>query len=212
VPATPGVSDLCGLSNATWIVPDNTSTVTWAVVDGHLVATTTSGNVFVGGGTTHDYGLAVDSNTPCPPTEVPVPATPVPVTFSDICAIVNDTYTIPMTVGVDYVVNGSIVAAGTYPATGTVAVTAVAQAGYTLTGTTSWNHTFTNVPCGGQGGQVLGETTTVTAIFTPGGSGAGQVLANTGSSTVISTLVALFLLIAALIVYAFNPKQSIYES
>ena len=208
VPAMPNTYDPCGLANATWIVPANTSTVTWAVVNGHLVATTTSGNVFVGGGTTHDYGLAVDSNTLCPPTEVPVPATPGDVTFSDICGMENDKYTIPSTAHVKYYVNGNIIpaVAGSYSATGTVSVVAIADQGYVLNGTHSWSHEFTDVPCG----QVLGETTT--AIFTPGGSGAGQVLANTGSSTVISTLVALFLLIAALVVYAFNPKQSIYES
>jgi hypothetical protein len=73
--------------------------------------------------------------------------TPAAVTFNDLCGTVNDTYTIPTSTGVNYQISGSTITAGTYPGTGTVTVNAVAQAGYSLTGTTQWLHTFTNIAC-----------------------------------------------------------------
>lgn len=73
--------------------------------------------------------------------------TPAAVTFYDVCGTVNDTFTIPTTTGVAYEIGGVTQAANTYPGTGTVAVTATAAAGYTLDGTTSWQHTFTDEAC-----------------------------------------------------------------
>ncbi len=75
-------------------------------------------------------------------------ATPTPPVFADdVCsgsAPAGASYLIPATTGVDYLVNGVKTAAGTYPATdgSTVAVTTQAQAGFALTGTTSFTHTF----------------------------------------------------------------------
>jgi hypothetical protein len=148
VPEMPGMTDPCGSENASWVKPANSATVTWSVVNGHLIATTTAGNVFVGGSTTHDYGLAIDSNEACP-CGCQYTVTPGDVTFADACGTSNDTYTIPTTAHVKYYVNGSIVptTAGTYPATGTVSVVAVADQGYVLSGTASWSHEFTNKPC-----------------------------------------------------------------
>lgn len=73
--------------------------------------------------------------------------TPADVTFTDECGTANDTYTIPSTTGVLYQIAAVTVPAGTYPGAGTVTVTAVADAGFTLVGTTSWQHTFTDVAC-----------------------------------------------------------------
>jgi serine protease len=58
------------------------------------------------------------------------------------------TYTIPSTVGVDYVANGAPALAGIYNAAdgATVTVTAQAQAGFVLTGTTTFAHTFSATP------------------------------------------------------------------
>jgi|GEM_PF-994088 len=78
---------------------------------------------------------------------LPTQATPAPVTFHDACGYADDTYTIPTTTGVNYQVNGITKAAGTYHGSGTVTVTAVAQNGYTLSGTTTWSHTFTDEDC-----------------------------------------------------------------
>jgi hypothetical protein len=88
-------------------------------------------------------GQAIYFNGCAPVTQ----ATPAVVTFNDVCGTASDTYTIPSKTGVDYKVSGNVKTAGTYAGNGTVTVTAVAQAGYVLTGTTSWAHTFTNVAC-----------------------------------------------------------------
>jgi serine protease len=130
------------------------------------------------------------------------PVTPAAVTFNDVCATAKDTYTIPSTAGVVYKVGGNVVAAGTYSGTGTVTVMAEATSGHVLTGTATWTYDFTNVACpgGSGGGFVLGDS------FTPTPAAQPQVLANTGSSSVASTLVAVFVMITALAVYAFNPK------
>ncbi len=59
-----GVNDPCGPANATWILPANTPTFTWEIVDGHLIVTIIAEDVFFRGHkSTHDYGLAVDSGT-----------------------------------------------------------------------------------------------------------------------------------------------------
>ena len=76
-----------------------------------------------------------------------VPVTPVAVTFADSCGTASDAYTIPSTLGVYYQVNGVTVAAGSHVGTGTVVITAHAQAGYTLTGVTTWSHAFDVTPC-----------------------------------------------------------------
>ena len=57
----------------------------------------------------------------------------------------DDTYTVPTTEGVTYQVGGADVVAGTYPGTGTVLVTAVAQPGYVLTGPATFSLEFTDI-------------------------------------------------------------------
>ncbi|TAH33835.1 hypothetical protein EYC58_00120 [Candidatus Saccharibacteria bacterium] len=81
----------------------------------------------------------------CAPVATPV--TPAEATFSDTCGTVNDTYTIPATLGAVYKIDGTTQTAGSYPATGTVTVEAMAADGYKLEGTTNWSHTFTNEAC-----------------------------------------------------------------
>ena len=80
---------------------------------------------------------------------VPPPA-PTPVTATAPTADdTADTYTIPTTEGVQYLVDGAVVAAGTVSVgdvDATVAVTAEALEGYVLEGTASWTLTFTKVP------------------------------------------------------------------
>ncbi|MEO6513531.1 MAG: hypothetical protein ABIR37_02465 [Candidatus Saccharimonadales bacterium] len=72
-------------------------------------------------------------------------------TFKEVCGYTHDTYTIPSKSHVKYYVNDSpiVTPAGTYHVTAgeTVNIEAVADNGYTLTGTHSWSHEFTNVPC-----------------------------------------------------------------
>lgn len=74
-------------------------------------------------------------------TDVPC-APPAPISVTPATPTLNgNTLTVPSTSGVDYLLNGKVVAPGTYPVTGTVTVTVVAKTGYTLTGTSSWSFT-----------------------------------------------------------------------
>ncbi|MEX5297035.1 hypothetical protein QYM41_17305, partial [Kocuria sp. CPCC 205268] len=69
---------------------------------------------------------------------------PLPATFTDKVGTAEDTYTIPTTTGVDYLVDGIVKPAGTYPGTGTVWITTRAQPGYEIPYTliSSWTKTF----------------------------------------------------------------------
>src|SRR5690625_7846144 len=58
--------------------------------------------------------------------------TPQAVTFADEPGTEEDTYTVPRTVGVEYLVDGQVVTAGTHEAEGTVTVTARAATGFEL--------------------------------------------------------------------------------
>jgi hypothetical protein len=90
----------------------------------------------------------------------PIPVTPGAVTFADKDGTKDDVYVVPATAGVEYLVGGKVVAAGTYPGTGTVTVTARAKTDYVLAAgaVASWTATFkstmpvlfTDVPAGAQ--------------------------------------------------------------
>lgn len=71
VPVAPTVDDQCGPSNARWVKPEDSDAVRWELgVDGRLVAYTREGFKFRNGDgvdkTSHDYGVAHDSNEVCP--------------------------------------------------------------------------------------------------------------------------------------------------
>ena len=73
---------------------------------------------------------------------------PAPPTKIDVCGTENDTYTIPVTAGVRYMINGNVVSAGTYAGNGTVTILAVAIAHkVVLSGPATWTFTFSNEPC-----------------------------------------------------------------
>jgi hypothetical protein len=81
---------------------------------------------------------------------------PLAPTFTDDVCVggspAGSSYSVPSKTGVSYQVNGIAAAAGTYPGTdgSTITVTAAAQPGYALSGTTSWTHIFTVTPdCAG---------------------------------------------------------------
>lgn len=69
---------------------------------------------------------------------------PAPVQFTDRIGTPNDTYTVPASEGVEYVMAGTVVAAGTYPGAGNIGLVAQATAGYALIEgqITWWSHTF----------------------------------------------------------------------
>ncbi|MGK3649730.1 S-layer homology domain-containing protein [Pseudarthrobacter enclensis] len=73
----------------------------------------------------------------------PYPVTPAAVTFADEDGTAKDTFTVPVTEGVEYLVGDKVTAAGTYPGSGTVTVTARALTDYVLAEeATSWSWTF----------------------------------------------------------------------
>ncbi|MDV8146972.1 S8 family serine peptidase [Arthrobacter sp. B10-11] len=71
-------------------------------------------------------------------------AVPAAVQFTDNLGTPNDTYTVPSATGVEYLVAGKVVAAGTYTGAGFVRVDARALAGFTLVAgnAATWSHTF----------------------------------------------------------------------
>jgi hypothetical protein len=87
---------------------------------------------------------------------------PSAVTFSDQDGTANDAYTVPATTGIEYVKNGIVIAAGTYPAKTTVTVTARAAAGYVMDGGAQsyWTATFS--------GFLLGTAPRITGTVTVG--------------------------------------------
>jgi hypothetical protein len=74
--------------------------------------------------------------------------TPASITFTDEDGTAHDTYTVPATTGVQYLVGGKVVAAGTYPGAATVSVTAEAQTDYVLApgAISEWSATFKTTP------------------------------------------------------------------
>ncbi|MET1154243.1 excalibur calcium-binding domain-containing protein [Arthrobacter sp.] len=75
-----------------------------------------------------------------------LPVVPAAVLFVDAVVTSGDTYSIPASAGIDYLISGKVVHAGTYKGTGTVTVTAKAQTAYVLapSATASWTRTFTD--------------------------------------------------------------------
>jgi ribosomal protein L34 len=74
----------------------------------------------------------------------PHEVSPAPVTFQDNDGAAVDTYSIPGVHGVDYLIDGKVVPAGTYRGSGTVTVTAAAQRDYFLAAGSiqQWSTTF----------------------------------------------------------------------
>ncbi len=84
IPATPQVVDPCGDNNAYWIVPSDTSTVHWSIVNGELIATAI-GVLFTNGQSTINFGAPADSGK-C---RVVLPTPPAPI---DPCGAGNATW------------------------------------------------------------------------------------------------------------------------
>lgn len=80
--------DPCGINNAYWTKPRDTSTVKWSIVNGRLIATAT-GVLFTDGRSTIDFGLAADSGTRC---NISLPHTP---STNDPCGLDNATWNMP---------------------------------------------------------------------------------------------------------------------
>lgn len=130
-------------------------------------------------------------NNECTPTTPP--SVTALVTFTAPTCKALGTYTIPTTEGVDYSINGAVVAAGDYTASNgsTVTVVATAQQGFVLKGTTEWTYTFTAPTCD-ENGQVLGSSTTTkppTALpVTSGDPTVANVIVTSGLVSLVTLL------------------------
>jgi serine protease len=93
-------------------------------------------------------GYLPASRTSQPTAGVAVETAPTAVIFTDKSGTKDDTYTIPNTTGVDYVIAGSAVSAGTYAGAGTIVVYPLAHDGFFLASSTPafWGTTFASSP------------------------------------------------------------------
>jgi len=143
IPAQPGSKDPCGLENVKWkTTPANSNMVTWALVNGNLVATTTANYEFSDGTTSKTFTLPADSQELCPATaKAPY--------FKDLCGTGWDWYYVPHKSGVVYSVGDTTVTAGWHKVEGapSLTVTAAAEPDYVLTGATSWSFEYTSEKC-----------------------------------------------------------------
>lgn len=150
-PAPVTFSDVDGTQGDTYTVP-SVAGVDYLIGD-LVVGPGTypgTGTIAVTARARQDYVLAADAPASWSATfkAAPYAATPAAVTFNDVDGTQDDTFSIPSAAGVDYMVGGVVLAAGTYPAAGTVAVTARAQADYVLAvgAPASWSATFKATP------------------------------------------------------------------
>lgn len=135
----------------TQVIPGNRTKANWA----YAFTTWTDG--YAKGSDGGDISL----NGKCKPKDVPVQAQ-APTSQDETCKA-GGTITIPAVEGVQYKIDGTNKAAGTYAASaGSHTVTAVAKPGYTLTGTTSWDLTI------GAKGDCTTHVTPVKPTLTPG--------------------------------------------
>ncbi|WP_179019517.1 S-layer homology domain-containing protein [Paenarthrobacter nitroguajacolicus] len=150
-PAAVTFTDVDGTKDDTYTIPA-TAGVEY-LVEGNVVPAGTypgSGTVTVTAKALTDYVLAEGATSEWAHEfkATPFVATPAPVVFTDVDGTKDDTYTVPATAGVEYLVGGNIVAAGTYPGSGTVIVTAKALTDYVLAegATSEWAHEFKATP------------------------------------------------------------------
>ncbi|MEX5257851.1 InlB B-repeat-containing protein [Kocuria arenosa] len=146
-PAAVSFTDEDGTAKDTYTIPA-TEGVDY-LVNGQVKAAGTypgAGTVEVTARAKTDYVLEVGVATSWKTTfkTTPHQVAPAAVSFTDEDGTAKDTYTIPATEGVDYLVNGQVKAAGTYPGAGTVEVTARAKTDYVLAegAASSWSQTF----------------------------------------------------------------------
>ncbi len=130
-PATPSQTDPCGLANAYWTLPRDNDQVTWAVLEGELVATTTADYEFADGSTSINYGAPTESGNLCATVVTPV--------GSDFCGDKYDMISYAGAIGVSYSEEWN-------DAHTSVTITATADEGYEIAPetVTSWILEFPN--------------------------------------------------------------------
>jgi hypothetical protein len=156
-PAPVVMTDRDGTANDTYTIPETVGidylvggAGSQRVVSAGTYSYSTDGDFFAGARAKPDYVLAPGAvatwwmrfkNTP-------FLVAPAAVTFTDKDGTNEDTYTVPATAGIDYLVGGRVVAAGKYPAMGKVTATARPKTDYALAAgaPASWSTTFKATP------------------------------------------------------------------
>ena len=165
-PTAPTFTDLCGTDNDTYTIPTKTGIAYY--VNGS--ATAANAGVYPGSGTVTIvakalWGQVLTGTTQWSYTFLATPACTISVTpqtpsTTPVCGANNDLFIIPTQTGVTY--------SGAVWANNSATVTATAQSGYTLTGTTSWTFTDANDTCPMPVTPVAPTVTPITACVTYG--------------------------------------------
>ena len=150
-PAPVVFTDNDGTANDTYLIPATTGID--YLIGGKVVAEgkyPAIGSVYSYARAKPDYILAPGALASWSTTfkATPYLVAPAAVTFTDKDGTNEDTYTVPATTGIDYLVGGKVVAAGKYPAIGKVTATARAKTDYVLApgALASWSTTFKATP------------------------------------------------------------------
>ncbi|WP_307031919.1 FG-GAP-like repeat-containing protein [Arthrobacter globiformis] len=150
-PQTIVFTDKDGTAEDTYTVP-STDGVEYLVGDKVVEAGTypASGAVTVSARAKADYVVKAGAVTEWSATfkATPFEVTPAAVVFTDMDGTAEDTYTVPETEGVEYLVGEKVVEAGAHPGSGAVTVSARAKADYVLKAgaVTEWSATFKATP------------------------------------------------------------------
>ncbi|HIZ35521.1 MAG TPA: hypothetical protein H9815_07060, partial [Candidatus Ruania gallistercoris] len=104
-----------------------------------------------------EYLTGIAAGQPEP--EEPVQVTPEEVTFTDEPGTEDDSFTVPEVEGVQYLLEGEVIEAGTHAGAGSVTITAQALQGYELAegATAEWSHTFDTTGGPGEPVEVVPE-------------------------------------------------------
>jgi hypothetical protein len=191
-----------GIDSGFSVTPGVTEFIDYTVSEDQLVVTATAQgdhHIVLGPNSTWDLQSDTEATYPVTRNEDPIcsiDTTSTEPTFAeDVCkgdASTGASITLPSSTGVDYFVDGVLTAAGKHAAVAGshVTVTAAAQEGYTLTGTTSWTHTFDAVPtCLEIGGEHVVRPPAAHAPAHQPVSAAAHPLASTGVPTMSLLLI-----------------------
>jgi serine protease len=150
-PAAVVFTDKDGTAEDTYTVP-STEGIEYLLGDTVVEAGTHQGTgaVTVKARAKTDYVLAAGATFEWSATfkATPYKVTPAAVAFTDRDGTADDSYKVPVTEGVEYLLGDSVVGAGTYPGSGTVTVTARAKTDHVFAegAAAEWSFTFKATP------------------------------------------------------------------
>lgn len=201
IPADVTFTDVSGTADDTYTVP-STAGVEYVIGEEAVEAGIYdgAGTVTVSARAASGSTLALDATTSWEHTFSglvdPIAVTPAAVTFTDASGTADNSYTVPVSKGIEYVLGDAVVEAGTYPGSGAVTVMARALADYVLAegAVAEWSHTFSDVVDPGVPIDPIDPGTQTPAPGAGGNGGDDGDLASTGVDVGLAGLAALLLL------------------